>query len=236
MEYTRLSLAGRIRQTTAGYCRLNVRRKEASIRSTRIRRTLDIRHAGCALVLEAQHDGCRVSSGNLFGDRPEAGVGCCQRPFLIHRNTDEKAPLVVGVCLLTTNELNARMRKWMAAFVDHLTRPLCPWAWRLEGDAFADCARRKRSINIGPRITTDANMITADQLEAAKLEVDSVSAIRQPSNRYDPSLPLVVCLTSPPDCGIVVTLRPESPHRSRPEQRQQYLLIERKRTARDEEN
>ena len=99
--------------------------------------SLDIRHAGCVLALEAQHDGCRVSSGNLFCDRPKTSVGCCQRPFLIHRNTDEKAALVVGICLLTTNELDARMRKRTSAFVNDLTRTLYPWAWRLEGNTFA---------------------------------------------------------------------------------------------------
>ncbi len=71
------------------------------------------------------------------------------------------------------------MRQWMAGFVNHLTSTLRPGAWRLDSDAFADCAKRQCSINLGLYVTADANMITTDHIEAAKLEVHSVRAIRQ---------------------------------------------------------
>ena len=113
----------RHRRLTVSTCAI---RKQISAVALASAETLNVRHAGCVLVLEAQHDGGRVSSGNLFCDRPEAGVGCCQRPFLVHRNADEKATLVVGICLLTTNELNARMRKRMAGFVDRPDQAAVP--------------------------------------------------------------------------------------------------------------
>ena len=146
--------------------------------------TLDIRHAGCTYVPERLNTTVAESSPeNLLGDRSESSVGCCQRPFLVHRFTDEKAALVVGICLLTTNELNACMRKRTSAFVNDLTRTLCPWAWRYDGGAFADRPHLQRSVNPGLCVTTDANMIPADQLKAPKIKIDWVSICHPAARR-----------------------------------------------------
>ena len=71
------------------------------------------------------------------------------------------------------------MRQRIAGRVYHLTSTLRPGAWRLDSDAFADRAHTQCSINFGLCATTDANMITTDYIESAKLEIDTIRVIRQ---------------------------------------------------------